>query len=53
MEKEHGSIYTTIQKTDASGDFLCDWELKPGLCNNLEAWEWEGGDVYTPMANSC
>ena len=36
-------------------------KLKPGLCNNLEGWEWvgggrdtqEGGDMCTPMVNSC
>ena len=35
-------------------------ELKLGLCNNLEGWEWagdgreiqEGGDIRTPMINS-
>ena len=36
-------------------------ELKWGLCNNLEGWEWagggreiqEGGDICTPMISSC
>ena len=36
-------------------------ELKPGLCDNLEEWDWEGGgkefqeggDISTPMVNSC
>ena len=46
----------------------CQWEfdvwlrkLKPGLCNNLEEWDGEengsevqeGGDVCTPMGDSC
>ena len=33
----------------------------PGLCDNLEGWDdvgggrdvQEGGDIYTPMADSC
>ena len=37
------------------------WELKLGLWNNLEVWEWTGGgretqergDICTPMVNSC
>ena len=35
--------------------------VKLGLCNNLEGWEWagsgkqiqEGGDIYAPVVNSC
>ena len=44
-----------------SGNWLYDSELKLGLCNNLEGWErvrgkrqvQEGGNICTPMANSC
>ena len=27
----------------ASGNLLCDLELKPGLCNNLKEWDGGGG----------
>ena len=44
----------TICKTDSQ------WEFKPGLCNNLEGWNGEGGerdiqvggDMGKPMADS-
>ena len=48
-------------KQTTTGNLLYDLELKPGLCNKLERWErmgsgrvtQEGGDICTPMANSC
>ena len=40
---------------------VCLRELKQGLCINLEEWDGEGngrefqkgGDIWTPMADSC
>ena len=51
-----------VYKTDSRWGFA-EWlrELKPGLCDNLEGWDGEGGgrgfqvgeDMGTPMADSC
>ena len=55
-------IYNTTCKIDSQWEFAV-WlkELKPGLCNNLEGWDGEGGgrevqeggDICIPMADSC
>ena len=54
--------YITICKIDNQQEFaVCLRKLKQGLCINLERWDWEGdkrevqkgGDVCTPMADSC
>ena len=55
-------IHTTICKTHSQWEFAV-WlrELKPGLGNNPERWDWEGGgrdvqvggDMDKPMADSC
>ena len=45
----------------ANGDLLCDLELNPVLCASLEGWDGvgdgrevqEGGDICTPVADSC
>ena len=52
----------TICKTDSQQEFAV-WlqKLKQGLCINLEGWDGEGdgrkvqkgGDICTPMADSC
>ena len=52
----------TICKTDSQREFSV-WlrKLKQALCINLEGWDGEGdgrgvqmgGDIYTPMADSC
>ena len=51
-----------LYKIDSQCEFcVCLRELKQGLCVNLDGWEWEGdrrgvqegGDIYTPMADSC
>ena len=53
--------YITICKIDSQQEFaVWFWELKQGLCNNLEEWDGEGdgrevqegGDVCIPMADS-
>ena len=54
--------YITICKIDSQWEFAV-WlrELKPGLGNNLEGWDAEGGgrdvqvggDIGKPMADSC
>ena len=57
------AIYNTICKTDSQWEFAV-WlrELKQGLCDHLEGWDGEGngkeevregGDMDTPMADSC
>ena len=56
------NIHTTICKRDSQWEFAV-WrrELKPGLCNNLDGRQrvgggrevQEGGDICTPMADSC
>ena len=54
--------YITICKVDNQWGFaVCLRELKQGLCINLEGWDGEGdgrevqegGDICTPMADSC
>ena len=54
--------YITICKIDNQWEFaVCLRELKKGLCINLEEWDGEGdgrevqegGDICTPMADSC
>ena len=54
--------YITICKVDNQREFaVCLRELKQGLCINLEGSDGEadgrevqeGGDKYTPMADSC
>ena len=55
-------MYITIYKIDSQWKFVI-WlrELKPGLLNNLEGWDGEGGgrdvqvggDMGKPMADSC
>ena len=52
----------TICKIDNQWEFAV-WirKLKQGLCINLAGWDWEGdrkevqkgGDICTPMADSC
>ena len=54
--------YITMYKIDSQWEFAV-WlrELKQELCNNLEGWDGEGdgrevqkgGDICTPMADSC
>ena len=54
--------HTTICKIDSKWEFaVCLRELKQGLCINLEGWDGEGngkevqegGDICTPMTDSC
>ena len=54
--------YITVCKIDSQWEFaVCLRELKQGLCINLEGWDeegdgmkvQEGGDICTPMADSC
>ena len=54
--------FTTICKIDSQWKFAVGLQkLNPGFCDNLEKWEGvtggrevqEGGDICTPMANSC
>ena len=44
------NIYTTICKIDCQRE-LALWprELNPGLCDHLEVWDQEGGDIHVPM----
>ena len=60
--RESMEIYITICKRDSQWEFpVCLRELKRGLCINLEGWDGEGnmravqegGDIRTPMADSC
>ena len=60
--RESMEIYITICKRDSQWEFaVCLRELKQGLCINLEGWNGEGnmrevqegGDIRTPMADSC
>ena len=54
--------YITICKKDSQWEFAI-WlrKLKQGLCINLEGWDGvgdgrkvqKGGDICTPMADSC
>ena len=43
--------HTTICKTDSHWELAVRlWELKPGLCDNKEGWEWGSrgrGHMYT------
>ena len=60
--KSNMETYITICKVDSQREFAV-WlrKLKQGLCINLEGvdgegmgWEvQEGGDICTPMADSC
>jgi len=54
--------HVTVCKIDSQCEFcVCLRELKQGLCVNLDGWEGEGdqrgvqegGDIYTPMPDSC
>ena len=55
-------IYITVCKIDSQWEFAA-WlrKLKQGLCINLAGWDAEGdwgevqkgGDICTPMADSC
>ena len=60
--KSNMETYITIRKIDSQWEFaVCLTELKQGLCINIEGWEGEedgrgvqkGGDICTPMADSC
>ena len=60
--ESHMEIYITICKINTPWEFaVCLRELKQGLCINLEGSDGEadgrevqeGGDKYTPMADSC
>ena len=55
-------IYITICKTDSQWEFAIMFqETQTGTCINLEGWDGEGdgrevqegGDIGTPMADSC
>ena len=60
--KSNMETYITICKIDSQWEFAV-WlrKLKQGLCINLMGWDGvgdggevqEGGDIYTPMADSC
>ena len=61
-EKSDMQTYITICKTDSQQEFaVWLWKLKQGLYINLEGWDGEGdgrkvqkgGDICTPMADSC
>ena len=61
-EKSNMGTYITICKIDSQREFaVWLWELKQGLCINLEGWDGKedgreiqkGGDICIPMANSC
>ena len=54
--------YIAICKINSQWEFVvCLRELKQGLCINLEGWNMErdgrevqeGGDICTPMVDSC
>ena len=61
-EKSKMETYTTICKIGSQREFAV-WlrKLQQGLCVNLEGWDGagdgrelqEGGDICTPMADSC
>ena len=59
--EEYGSIHHRLWNRQPMGICWVTQELKPGLCDNLEGWEGEGGgrgfqvggDMGTPMADSC
>ena len=60
--KSNRETYITICKIDSQREFVV-WirKLKQGLCINLGGWGGEGegreaqkgGDICTPMADSC
>ena len=60
--KSNMETYITTCKIDSQWEFAV-WlrKLKQGLCVNLEGWDGEvdgrkvqkGGDICTPMADSC
>ena len=60
--KSNMETYITISKKESQCSFA-GWlsKLKQGLCINLEGWDGEGdrrealkgGDICTPVANSC
>ena len=62
QDSSNMEAYITICKTDSQREFGV-WlrKLKQGLCVNLEGWDGEvdgrkvqkGGDICTPMADSC
>ena len=54
--------YIAICKIDSQWEFAIGLrELKPGLCDNLEGWDWVGagrevpggGDICILMADAC
>ena len=60
--KSNMETYITTRKIDSQREFaVCLRKLKQGLCINLEGWDGErdgrgfqkGGDICTPMADSC
>ena len=60
--KSNMETYITKCKIDSQCEFaVCLWELKQGLCINLEGRDGErdgrevqeGRDIYIPMADSC
>ena len=60
--KSNMETYITIRKIDSQWEFaVLLRKLKQGLCINLDGWDAEGdgrkvqkgGDVSTPMADSC
>ena len=59
-EESNMETYITKGKLDSQWEFaVCLKELKQGLCIDLEEWlggAWEevqeGGDIFTPMADS-
>lgn len=49
MRDQHGNLYSTIWKTDASGDLLCDSGSSDLiLCDSLEGWDGVGGGREVP-----
>ena len=59
--KSNMETYITICKIDSQREFAVCRKLKQGICINLEGWDGEGdgrevqkgGDICTPMADSC
>ena len=60
--KSNMETYITIYKIDSQWEFaVCHWELKQGLCINLEGCDGEGdgrevqegGAICKPVADSC
>ena len=61
-EESNMEIYKTICKIDSQWELaIWLWELKQGLCDNLEGRDgegggkevWEGGHMGVPMAETC